>query len=270
MCKRDTTDPLLRAFLDVYRINLLAVPRAQARVGDVYVRRGQATSAPGFIGHVLAQEFELPPVQEDEELSDLRGRLSQAVSVRAGLGLLGGFLGALGAPLAAARVTASYERGTTRSLHFRLADATRSSLDPFLLGMKLRNARLDAKNPFIQDGQRYYVTTAVIWATSLTILAEDGAKAAVDVDVDVGAGLLDAEAGLSVEKGGAGELRYEGKRPLAIGVELHELLYDREQKRFLMQFANDIVRVRSEGPVQRQGAFIGDEKRDDAFVTIDT
>src|SRR5205814_719047 len=124
--------------------------------------------------------------QEDEDLSDLRGRLSQAVSVKAGLGLLEGFLGALGAPLAAARVKASYERGTTRSIRFRLADATRSSLDPFLLGKKLRNARLDAKNPFIQDAQRYYVTTAVIRATSLTVLAEDDAKAAVDIDVGAG------------------------------------------------------------------------------------
>jgi hypothetical protein len=266
MCRRDTTDPLLRTFLDVYRINLLAVPRANARVGDLYVRRGQATSAPGFIGHVLATELELPPVAQDEDLSDLRGRLSRSVALKAGLGLLEGFLGALGAQLASARVKASYENGKTRALRFQLADASRSSLDPFLLGKKLRGARLDPENPFVQDGQRYYVTTAIVWASALVIVAEDDANAAVDVDV--GAGLIDAETGVSVVKGGAGELRYQGKQPLAIGVELHELLYDPKEKRFLMQFANDIVRVRSAGPATRQGTFVGDEQHDDAFLTI--
>lgn len=37
MSRRNTNDPLLRAFLDTYKVNLLAIPREGAEVGDAYV-----------------------------------------------------------------------------------------------------------------------------------------------------------------------------------------------------------------------------------------
>jgi len=35
--KRDIDDPLMRLFLEKYRLNLLSVPRENASVGDVYI-----------------------------------------------------------------------------------------------------------------------------------------------------------------------------------------------------------------------------------------
>jgi hypothetical protein len=35
--KRDTDDPLMRLFLEKYRLNLLSFPRENISVGDVYI-----------------------------------------------------------------------------------------------------------------------------------------------------------------------------------------------------------------------------------------
>src|SRR5262245_39567875 len=120
MCKRTTADPLVRIFLDTYRVNLLAVPRADARVGDLYVRTGKTTSSPGFLGHLVGKSFELPTVAEGERLPTLGGLVSDAVAADAGLGLLDGFLAALGAGDLGVKAQASYRAERTRSVRFRL------------------------------------------------------------------------------------------------------------------------------------------------------
>src|SRR6185436_9856151 len=58
VCKRTTSDPLVRAFLDNYGLNLLSIPRKNAMCGDLYIADGPRVSTPGHIAQVLIP----PPV----------------------------------------------------------------------------------------------------------------------------------------------------------------------------------------------------------------
>ena len=67
MSRRDSEDPLLRAFLDAYKLNLLAIPRENAQVGDVYVHTKDGVSVPGSLQYILTPEFVLPKVSPRKE-----------------------------------------------------------------------------------------------------------------------------------------------------------------------------------------------------------
>lgn len=105
MCKRTTTDPLVRAFLDRYGLNLLQIPRADVAVGDLYAVRGDRALPPGRVTDFLTPPPRLPRVRR-EPLADLTDVVSDAVSVHAGLGLFEGFLTALAAGAVSGRVRA--------------------------------------------------------------------------------------------------------------------------------------------------------------------
>ncbi len=64
MCRRNTQDPLIRAFLDTYGLNLLAIPRADAAVGDLYVVTNDSISAPGALSTVLTPDLHYLPKKQ--------------------------------------------------------------------------------------------------------------------------------------------------------------------------------------------------------------
>src|SRR5882724_11537662 len=96
VCKRTSDDPLLKAFLDKYHLNLLSVPRDGSRIGDLYVHANGRTSSPGNVSHFLKPQLELPEVKADEHMADVQGMATNAVAFSIGLGLLEGFFAALG------------------------------------------------------------------------------------------------------------------------------------------------------------------------------
>lgn len=116
MCKRNTDDPLLRMFLDHYQLHLLAVPREKAAVGDVYVERGSRVSSPGSITHLLDPPLVVRNVRKNEIMSDVSGRTSRSIEAGAGLGLLKGFIEALGGGTVAAKVHAAYNATGVRTI----------------------------------------------------------------------------------------------------------------------------------------------------------
>ncbi|MEO7521235.1 MAG: hypothetical protein ABIW79_05410 [Gemmatimonas sp.] len=77
MCKRTERDPLLRLFIDEYNLHLLAIPRENAAVGDVYVHDGKRTSAPGSLVHLLTPVFTMPAIVTGEQLADVAGTVSR-------------------------------------------------------------------------------------------------------------------------------------------------------------------------------------------------
>jgi hypothetical protein len=242
MCKRTTTDPLVRAFLDTYHLNLLAVPRADAAPGDVYVETERGLSAPGRFANVLRGAFELPPVRAGEPIADLSVKLSRALDLKVGLGLLETFLAAVGAAGLIEQAKAGYARAGIRTVRVRLRDARRDSMDPLAFGARLAGGALDLDNPLVRAARRFYVTTAVVRTSSLSILGEDDAAQAVDVEL----GALQSSAGAkaSVSREAMGELTYRGDQALAIGVELFELAAD-EAGRLTLNVPADAVRVRA-------------------------
>jgi hypothetical protein len=268
-CKRtNNPDPLVNRFLRDYGVNLLPIPRANARPGDLYVKTGKKVKAvPGALEELVTPRVELPEPFEGEELADLSGVLSSGVDLKFGLGLLDGFLSALG--LAAgipASVSTSLERKGTHALRFEFDQVTRDSIDPFKLGTRLIGAKWNAAHPWVSEGNSYYVAGAVVRSPSLSMRADDGTGTAVDLDVEVFSA-ISGKAGISVQKQSSGAITYSDGKSIAIGVELYNLRYDEERGGFQMGDQQTAVDLKRGKRVQLEPEFPAED--DDALLEVE-
>src|SRR2546425_2350227 len=183
MRKRTTNDPLIRAFLDRYGLNLLAVPREGAKVGDLYVEDRNGVSAPGSVVSFVDPPLVLPRQKRNEVMADVAGLVSDEVDIKTGLGLLEGFLVAVGAGAIVDKVRAEYEAARARTIRFRFPDATRDSVDPIELGTRLEEHKLAEDHPLWAPANRYYLVTAVARTSSITVRAGTGESESVDLEI---------------------------------------------------------------------------------------
>lgn len=267
MCKRTEPDPLLRLFVDEYNLHLLAIPRENAAVGDVYVHDGTRTSAPGNLAHLLTPAFTMPGTVVGEQLADVAGTISRGVDVSVGLGLLEGFLAALGAGAVIGEAKAEFARANARSLRFRFGDATRDSVDPLLLGRELAGHSVRRDNAMYDKRNRYYLVTAVVRSPSIGVTAETDRSTRASVDLQALA-VADVGSEVSVSASRQGEIVFAGTKRLAFGVELYELVDPGESGSLRLRAPESAVRVRgrTREPIP-EPAFIGGEDGD-AFLTI--
>jgi hypothetical protein len=243
MCRRNTEDPLLRTFFDKYNLHLLSIPRANTAVGDLYIHDGEHTSASGSVTHFLEPALKIPAGAADEQMADVSGQISQAVSVKAGFGLLESFLTALGAAGIVTKARAGLEAKGAATLRFRFKGATRDSVDAMLLGSKLARHTLKKNHALYRKDYRYYLVTAVVRSPSISIVAESNRARAVDLDVK--ALKSGAKAAVRVEQSDKGEVTFAGKKKLAFGVELYELVLDPERHTLKLRLPPGVVRVRT-------------------------
>jgi hypothetical protein len=231
-------------FLERYKLNLLAVPRERARCGDVYLRDGARVSSAVDITQLLDESVRLPPQFDGEPLADLAGSLSDGVSLKLGLGLLQGFLVAIGAAAVVSKVSAGYERGRSAKLRFRFAHVTRDSVDPASLSSVLEGRSFRSTQPLLQHASEYFIAAAVVRSPSISVIAEDSRARKVDLGAEVLAA-VDGHAGVAFEAAGDGEVTFRGDTPLAIALELYELRYDEALGSFSMrpQAPDDHVRL---------------------------
>jgi hypothetical protein len=261
MCRRTSTDPLLQALWRDYGLNLLQVPREHAAIGDLYAVRDDRPLPPGRIADVLTPSPRLPPVQR-ERLADLATVTSDGVSAGVGLGLLEGFLTALGAGPLVGRVRARYDMASARRLRFRLEDCTRESVPTTSLGQALIGCSLRTGHPMAGRDYRHFVTVGVVRTSSITIVAEASSQHRGNLDSSVPL-LADARAAIAIERAGEGALCYRGPRPLAIGVELVELDCDTDSGRVGFRPPLGPLRIRGVG----DRAFVGPDDGD-AFLPV--
>ncbi len=268
MFKRSTDDPLLRIFLDKYNLNLLSIPRENVAVGDLYVYDGKRVSTPGIITYFLDPPLEIPSdkIITGERLADVTGRLSNGIHVNAGLGILDGFLTAMGAGGIVTKVRASYEAKGMKTLKFHFDLATRDYVDAFLFGRKLIGHRVMEEHPLYIEGCRYYLTTAVVRSSSISIIAEGDNATSVNIDLEA-MKIAEASAAVSTTKSGEGEVTFIGKKKLAFGVELYELHYDAKRKT-LKLLPPGVIQVRGGPAPVVKPAFIGGPDGE-VFIKVD-
>jgi hypothetical protein len=249
MCKRTTTDPLVRQFLDRYKLNLLAVPRENARCGQIYLRSGTRVSSAVDVTELLDAPTSLPPQFDDERLGDLAGFLSDGVSLDVGLGLLQGFLTAIGAGAVVSEVSAGYRRADSASLRFRFTRPTRDSIEPGALGSALEGRRFRHTHPLVQPDNEYFITAAVARSRSISVVAEDRRSRTVELGAEVVAA-VNAHAGVTLESAATGEVTFEGEVPLAFGLELYELRVDADGQKLSMlpQDSRDALKAGKPAP----------------------
>lgn len=229
MCKRNSDDPLVRMFLDRYKLNLLALPRERAFCGEIYVRQRRRVSSGAALDGLVEPNVTLPPTFEGEQLSALEGELSNSVQFSAGISLLRGFLTAIGAGAILSKLSAHFERGRTAHLRFSFGEVTRDSMNPTGLATALQGRRLVAKNPLVQPNADYFVTAAVVRSPAIGVVAEDERKRRVELGAEA-LQVAGADTDVALESGANGELTFRGTTPLAIGLELYELRFDEAGK----------------------------------------
>ncbi len=270
MSRRNSDDPLLREFLDTYKLNLLSIPRENAKVGDVYVRTPTGVTQPGALQGMLTPKFTMPKITCDEEMTGISGRQTQALDFKTSVSLLDGFFSVLGAVGALDKVKAAYEHKRTGKLRFRFKAATRDSVDTIAFGKALIPCRLDQRHPFVQPENSYYVTVGVVRSKSITISASDDSSNKVSLDVGALQKAIGVETKIGIDQGREGELTYGGRVPLAFGVELLELSYDDTQNKFLLDAVSKAQRIRAapatDSHVER--SFIGDAESGNAFIRV--
>ena len=108
--------------------NLLAIPRANAQVGDVYVDTPKGIATPGALQFLLKPKFEMPKITTGEKMTSIAGTQTEALKYNVGISLLDGFFSALGALGALDKVKAAYEHKRAGRFRFKFKDATRDSV----------------------------------------------------------------------------------------------------------------------------------------------
>jgi hypothetical protein len=269
MSRRNTADPLVRAFLDTYKVNLLSVPRENAEVGDAYVEMANGSvSAPGKLRHLLTPEIRMPDILPDELMATIRGKQTRALDLSAGINLLEGFFSAIGADAAVGKIKAEYQRKRVGKLRFQLKNATRDAVDAFEFGKALIPCQLNGQQPFVQDGNRYYAVIGVLRSRSITVSTEDERANKIEVAADALKSAIAIDGKFGITRENSGDITYEGAVPLAFGVELVELLYNREQKKFLLSGITDPKVVRRVGDDKERRVFVGDPDGGNVFIDL--
>lgn len=267
MCKRSDAekDPLLDIFLQRYQLNLLSVPRAGAKVGELYVHDGKRAGSPGQLASFLAQPFVMPPLQRGEAMAALQGMASNSVSIDVGVGLLGSFLSGFGVAVPVGDVKAKWQAKGASQVRFRMGAAVRDSVDPGKFGVALIGNTLRPDHPLVDPASRYYVVTAVARCRSLTMALADQHGQAVELGAEL-PWVGEAKAGVEVARGLAGEVTVSGDQMLAFGVELYELVAYGDRIRMRLPDGALTVRSMRETAARPRPAWIGG---DDGEVFID-
>jgi hypothetical protein len=263
MCRRDSTDDLVRNFLDHYQVNLLSMPGRRVSCGSVYIKEGKGLTAPGSLSDIVKPAITLDEPYHEPYLADLSGTWSGSVSLNVGIGLLRNFLTALGAAGLIDKLQTSVQQTSVRNIAFRFREVSRDSLSPTSLGAALVGHRL-ARSPWVRDGNQYFAVAAVLRSRSISIQGRDTGDSAADLGVGV-ATVADVDAKVQVERESQSDVTYSGREALAIGVELYELRWDDGQQEFAFQTPKGPLPVRGLREDQPPDpVFIGDDE--DAFI----
>jgi hypothetical protein len=280
--RRNTDDPLMRLLLDKYHLNLLSIPRENASVGDVYTTDGnsqQHASPPGNIKYLLDPPFDFSKIKtvSGEVMADVSGTISNNTSLDFGFNFLEGFLNALslvGIGIGA-KIRANYEAKGAKTVKFSFSSPTRDYIeDPYYLNIKLQKHRIAQGHEL--KGRRYYLVTGLVRSPSISIVAEDQNAKIVDANVNT-LEMAEGSVALSIKEAGNGEVVFTGKRSLAFGVELYELIYDKDRDQLKFGTVTKPVVIRkpretdttAETRTDIEPTFIGDPKEGDAFITLD-
>jgi hypothetical protein len=252
-------------FLDKYHLNLLAVPREKSRVGDLYVYSAGRTSSPGHITEFLEPKLQLPVLDQGEQMADVQGIVTGAVSFSTGVELLEGFFVAVGDPAIFQGIRTEYSREKAHSFQFSFLQPMRDSIDVGVMGSKLIRHRFKKQHALVNEGNRYYLVTATAKSKNITVSAQTKRKMSVELNTKV-LNLAKVANKISLQKSGDGKVTFAGPTQLVFRVEIYVLPYDKEEHKLKIIMPKCAIKVRSglgdanEMPIKP--AFIGDEKGD--------
>lgn len=218
-CSRASSDPVIRAYLDQYRINLLKTPRESLALGSVVVERGDGqTLVVGSLRDLFGAEPDLKTTL-DEALAHQTTEFTTEMEAAGGLGILEALTSGFGL-LGKGKASAAY--GGAKTFRMRVKDGQRDSVDLGSLARYLAGAALDPDQRLFREGDRLYVVAALVKATTLDVTAKDQRGGDLSVEAEA-TGLGSGNGRLRASRQGKLALSYASDVPLVYGVELLEL-----------------------------------------------
>lgn len=257
MWSRTTTDPLGRKLFESYGLHILSRPRVHLAVFDVLPFRDGKAALPGGIDAFLRVPFGRPEVLQGEDMLEINGTMSAAISGGIGLDFLKGFLALIGVGVAAS-VGGAIEASKSDSMRFRFGGCKRDHVkDGFDLDWKLSEVKFDKKKSAMRDDYRYYIATAVHSCTELTFELLDKQEGRINVAAEIDQ-LGGAKANLEASKDG--QITAKSDKKLVYGVELNEIVYDEKRKHLQLLESRNYVQVQAGAQSPLPKAMIGGQK----------
>jgi hypothetical protein len=243
--KRDTKDPLIRIFLDKYKMHLLTIPREDISVGDLYVydKNNKAVSTKGSLTYFLKPKLKIPPLTNAAAMADVANMMTDYVDFTIGLDLLNGFLGKFGIGSVIQNVETEFRAKKAKTIAFNFPNCSRDSVDSTHLGYNLIGKKPIKDHPLYNESNRYFVVMAVARTSEIKMLVQDNSKHNINVDASVlESKLTNMKSRINKDKYSA--VTFNGAKPLGFAVELQELRYDAETKKILLVPAVDPLTLR--------------------------
>ena len=220
MCKRSDNDPLIRALTERYRLNILRLPRADIKVGELLIEEGKDLRCCGRVSTFFTPELD---VRENEPapLPDLGGVMSERVSAKAAAEPLTWLLAGLGA-VGITSISAMLGKSRDVSVAFGVSGAQYRSTDLVTLGDELSGRVTRENNALYRPGRKYFVAHAIAEASTIRVAfdAECGQAARLALDIEE---LIKSEASVHVDRDNRGYLVFSRPAPVTFGLAVAQL-----------------------------------------------
>jgi hypothetical protein len=171
------------------------------------------------------------------------------------------------------KIRGKYEQKKTHLIKLHFDSTTQDRIDRYSLGDKLKGYKIKEGNAAIIPGRKYYAIVAIVRSPSISIIAEDQNQKKVNIEAEASL-LAGGSVSVSTENSKESELKFNGKKKLAFGVELCELTYDTVRQQFKLDPVTESFKVRGKRDTLHtrkviKSAFIGDPDEGDIFVDVD-
>jgi hypothetical protein len=214
-------------YLRTFGYNVIRLPKSGVAPLQLYASDGRTLESLGNITTVFeaGAAIALPKTTGPVAAANFSGRRTSKLDASLGLELLGTIVGAMGG----AQIGLKPHYQTAKSVVFQFGEVTEASVEVAGVDQYLTNGRVSPYSTYVSqllDADDVYVTTGVLYATTLLVTAETKSSVGVEVDVPAVQAAVGTKVEVSAAATSSATVSFAGKEPLAFGFRAVRLLYD--------------------------------------------
>jgi hypothetical protein len=165
----------------------------------------------------------LPAIKTNQTTSNINGKTTSGLDLSLGLSILNGLIAGLGG----GKLGVSTSYTNARTVTFEFNNVQSDSVDALQVGNFLRDGRIDAGNPLIEQyvlgNGSLYVVTERLKASEITASFEGSKGVKANVDVPVIANQVGATIAVALSNGRSNAVKFQGKELLTFGFKCFEI-----------------------------------------------
>ena len=211
-------------WLKDYGFTALQLPRRNLSPADVLYRgNGAFDTKVGTLGELFPGAGALE-VAVGEPVADITRSVTKKVEVGVGLRILGALFGGA----ASSQLGANTDVKHAKTVSVTYENVTHDSLSVLALQSWLERVEVKTAGQTAAwlNQQRLAAVTGVLRTADLSIVAERGNGAAIDLSVPQIQGIVSANANVSRDSDSSEKITFSGTQPIAFGFQAFRLLFD--------------------------------------------